>query len=210
MQKYYAVKNGRNVGIFTDWTSCEQQVKGFRNCQFKSFKTLRDAERWLNDTNEPLPPLQGNNKKETLYIYTDGSYINKQCGYGVAIIRPESIVRLYGPCENFLDSRNVAGECTAAIKALEWAMLNGYSDLKIYHDFNGIGEWISDSCQSNKPLQKWYKESIQKFLDNMKVEFIHVKAHNGDQWNNYVDKLAKMGAQSMVCKQDIKIRQTEV
>ena len=28
-KKYYAVANGRNVGIYTSWNECEKQVKRF-------------------------------------------------------------------------------------------------------------------------------------------------------------------------------------
>ena len=38
MGKYYAVKNGRQTGIFESWAECEEQVKGFSGAVYKSFK----------------------------------------------------------------------------------------------------------------------------------------------------------------------------
>lgn len=29
--KYYAVKKGKNTGIFLSWEDCEVQVKGYKN-----------------------------------------------------------------------------------------------------------------------------------------------------------------------------------
>ena len=43
--KYYAVKSGRKVGIFTSWDECQKQVNGYANAIFKSFKSLDDAKK---------------------------------------------------------------------------------------------------------------------------------------------------------------------
>jgi hypothetical protein len=45
--KYYAVRRGRNTGLFHDWKSCEQQVEGYSNSEFKSFQSERDALEYL-------------------------------------------------------------------------------------------------------------------------------------------------------------------
>ena len=38
-KKFYAVRNGRKTGIFLTWEECEQQVKGFKDAEYKSFST---------------------------------------------------------------------------------------------------------------------------------------------------------------------------
>ena len=43
-KKYYAVRVGRNVGIYTTWADCEAQVKGSSGAQYKSFPTKEEAE----------------------------------------------------------------------------------------------------------------------------------------------------------------------
>jgi ribonuclease HI len=43
-KKYYVVLKGRKIGIFPSWEACEEQVKGFSNAQYKSFKTREEAE----------------------------------------------------------------------------------------------------------------------------------------------------------------------
>lgn len=43
-KKYYAVRVGRNVGIYTTWADCEAQVKGYSGAQYKSFPTKEEAE----------------------------------------------------------------------------------------------------------------------------------------------------------------------
>jgi hypothetical protein len=45
--KYYAVKRGRRPGIYRTWEECERQVEGFSHCEFKSFKSEWEAQRYL-------------------------------------------------------------------------------------------------------------------------------------------------------------------
>ena len=46
-KKYYAVRVGRNVGIYTTWADCEAQVKGYSGAQYKSFPTKEEAESFV-------------------------------------------------------------------------------------------------------------------------------------------------------------------
>ena len=46
--KYYAVKNGRKTGIFTDWETCRAQVEGFSGAEYKSFAEKELAEAYLS------------------------------------------------------------------------------------------------------------------------------------------------------------------
>ena len=47
VKKYYAVRVGRNVGIYTTWADCEAQVKGYSGAQYKSFPTKEEAENFV-------------------------------------------------------------------------------------------------------------------------------------------------------------------
>lgn len=44
MPWYYAVKNGRTIGIFTDWAEAEASVTGYPDARFKKFRALKDAQ----------------------------------------------------------------------------------------------------------------------------------------------------------------------
>ena len=46
--KYYAVKNGRNPGIYQTWDECKEQVHGFEDALYKSFQTLEEANKFMN------------------------------------------------------------------------------------------------------------------------------------------------------------------
>jgi len=49
--KFYAVRVGKEPGIYHSWTECLDQVKGFPKAAFKSFTTLVEAQAFVN--NEP-------------------------------------------------------------------------------------------------------------------------------------------------------------
>ncbi len=46
-QKYYVVWKGVSPGIYTSWTDCQLQIKGYDGAQYKSFETMEEAERAL-------------------------------------------------------------------------------------------------------------------------------------------------------------------
>ncbi len=45
--KWYAVRRGRQIGVFASWAECEPLVKGFPRAQFKSFWSLQDARAYV-------------------------------------------------------------------------------------------------------------------------------------------------------------------
>lgn len=46
-KKYYAVKQGRETGIFHDWDTCKAAVEGYSGAEYKGFVRLEDAEKYL-------------------------------------------------------------------------------------------------------------------------------------------------------------------
>lgn len=45
--KLYAVKVGKETGIYRSWSACKKLVIGYPNAEFKSFRHMDDAEAWL-------------------------------------------------------------------------------------------------------------------------------------------------------------------
>ena len=46
-KKFYAVRKGRNPGIYTSWDECSAQVIGCAGAVYKSFPTLEEAEAFM-------------------------------------------------------------------------------------------------------------------------------------------------------------------
>lgn len=47
-KKYYAVRKGRQTGIFLTWSECDAQIRGFSGAEYKSFPNKADAEAFCN------------------------------------------------------------------------------------------------------------------------------------------------------------------
>ncbi|MBK9270473.1 MAG: ribonuclease H family protein [Saprospiraceae bacterium] len=47
--KFYVVWEGEQPGIYTSWSECQRQIKGYPGAKYKSFESLKDAqEAYLN------------------------------------------------------------------------------------------------------------------------------------------------------------------
>lgn len=82
MQKYYAVRRGRNPGIYRSWPECQKQVNGFENARYKSFQTEAEAQEFLKGEDK-YPTKKKSHKKEpenlndySVVVYTDGGSRN--------------------------------------------------------------------------------------------------------------------------------------
>ena len=194
--KYYAVKSGRKVGIFTSWDECQKQVNGYANAIFKSFKSLDDAKKYLYDE---IDMKQVEKEvciaQRTAVAYVDGSYDNsvKAYGYGAIIFvdQKKQIISGYGDEKELVELRNVAGEVKAAIKTMEYCLENKIDNLDIYYDYVGIENWFTGKWKANTTLTKEYVNFANNIKTQLKVKFIKVKAHTGNKYNEEVDSIAK-------------------
>lgn len=49
--KFYAVAKGHNPGVYTDWATTNENVKGFSGAVYESFDTMDEAEQFIKDYN---------------------------------------------------------------------------------------------------------------------------------------------------------------
>jgi ribonuclease HI len=66
MSKFYAVKTGKEPGIYTNWKNCEQQVKGYSGATYKSFKTFEEAKQYMG-LNGKLNSEKSSNEKQNTW-----------------------------------------------------------------------------------------------------------------------------------------------
>ena len=55
--KYYAVAKGHNSGIYTDWVTTNENVKGFSGAVYEGFDSREEAQRYLDTYNAANPPV---------------------------------------------------------------------------------------------------------------------------------------------------------
>lgn len=193
---YYAVKEGREIGVYETWGECEAQVKGYSGAVYKKFPTYEEAENFVYNIERNVEEKDMFSIKENEAIaYVDGSFdaTNKIYSYGVILFTTKGKFT-YSQKEddkNLVDMRNVAGEIRGAMVVMKEAINMNKDVLYLHYDYEGIEKWAKGEWKTNKYGTQKYKEYYDSIKDILKVEFIKVKAHSGDKYNEEADKLAK-------------------
>ena len=194
---YYAVRIGRETGIFTSWEEVAPLVEGFPGCEYRKFQKRGDALKYLRVLTEEerfrwLP-------SGVMRVTVDGSYnhASGKIGWAFIVTREEDKDVLHEGL-GFLDdfhSRsllNIAGELEAAKEGILFVLEELEEDLiVVQYDCIGVREWITGECRSsNNWVVKSYIRAIAHYYEDGRIVFRHVKAH--EHWANILaDGLAR-------------------
>ena len=193
--KFYAIKRGKKVGIYATWDECKQYVTGYSGAEYKSFTTKKEAENYFNNAGQAIKGNIIDTVSSGAVAYVDGSFNNetKEFSYGAVIFWGNKEYQFSDKFndEKLAEMHNVAGELKGAEKAMEFALENKISKLSIYHDYEGIAKWCTDEWKAKKEGTKAYKNFYKKIKEKVNIDFIKVKGHSGDKYNELADKLAK-------------------
>lgn len=195
MSKFYAIRKGNKTGIVNTWKECQENTKGFKGAEFKSFTNLEDAMKYM-DQEKDKPEEYELNK---LYVYVDGSYNEPEniVGYGlVAVVNNEPIHKDFGCAKDHPHnkSRNIFGEILGSIEAIEFAIQNKYDEVIIAYDYKGIECWATKEWEARNEMTQTYVRYIDYIKNKVKIRFLKIAAHTGNTYNEMADQLAKRGA----------------
>lgn len=210
-KKYYAVRKGRVPGIYESWDACKKQVTGFSSASYKSFVSRKEAEAFMGsgivaskEAKEPkaaekmtVQEVESSILPDTdvMTAYVDGSYNvkTKEFSYGMVILFHGEEKCFSGKVDSrdLASMRNVAGEIKGAEAAMRYALGQGVKKLLIYHDYEGIAKWCTGEWKANKEGTKAYQEFYHSLAGKLTVEFVKVKGHSNDKYNDMADALAK-------------------
>lgn len=224
MAKFYAVKEGRKPGIYTNWPETQKQTSGFKGAVFQSFPSRVEAEDYLGITQNPferhgatpdpsvtsningqsIPEIIANLDEDIVHdaaiVYTDGSYNKSEgiYGYGYSITYDSIKTTAFGGgnSTHLVDMWQVGGELLAAMYGLQEALSLGASKIIIRYDYKGVEQWATGTWATNKPGTQWYRNTMRKLISQFDgtVVFEKVKAHSNEAGNEEADQLAKRGA----------------
>ncbi len=203
--KFYAVRRGRQPGIYPTWPSCEEQVRGFPGAVYKAFPTKAQA---LSFMGEDLPPslilFQSDTRPATgdVHVWVDGSCFPNSKGrlnFGWAYVILDSKGELHRASGNDVPAearrhRNVAGEIQAVLRALEWCREHGIAKAAIHFDYQGLASWVEGTWKTRRAFTQAYAERVRAI--GITLTWHKVQAHSGDVYNDLVDRLAREAARS--------------
>ena len=184
-QKFYVVWEGVTPGVYTSWTDCQLQIKGYEAAKYKSFDTREEAERAL--TMSPYAYIGKNAKKKTAdsptppdtlpaAVIENSLAVDAACSgnpgpmeyRGVHVASRQEIFH-FGP----MKGTNNIGEFLALVHGLALLKQKGF-DMPIYSDSANAISWVKQKkCKTKLPrtaeteklfglierAEKWLKEN---------------------------------------------------
>jgi ribonuclease HI len=199
---FYAVANGREIGIFLNWNDCNNSIKGYKNAIYKKFKTKEEAELFIKSNK-----IIEDEFTPDYYVYTDGACSNNgssdaQAGIGIffGIDDPRNVSK-----KVIGKQTNNTAEITAIIETysiIENDLLNN-KKITIVSDSEYAIKCVTsygERCFKNNwnddiPNKELVKMAYELYKDKSNVKFIHIRAHTDNTdvhslGNDGADKLA--------------------
>jgi ribonuclease HI len=214
---FYAVANGRSIGIFPTWDECNVFVKGFKGAIYKKFTTKEEAEHFIitnvvKSTKEEIEITKESNTEiePDYYVYTDGACSNngrKTAMAGIGIY--------FGMGDSRNLSKKIEGKQTNNTAELS-AIIETYGLIALDLENGKKVGIVSDSeyaircvttygekChaknwQQDIPNKELVKTAYELYKDHPNnVRFIHIRAHTQKMdihsiGNDQADKLARL------------------
>lgn len=178
--KYYAVRKGKEIGIFTDWETCKQAVTGFSGAEYKSFTSIEDAQLYINVNKDTKSEIEVNFCR--CYVTVDCKADVRSIGI---IIRGMKIMGLdvksfaFGALECTPPQAQMLAICLAMCKAYEL----GYKNVEIIVKSDAYkwvtGEWSSKDKVIVVPLIKAVSDLIYKSGLDFSFRNIYTTAEQG-------------------------------
>jgi ribonuclease HI len=206
---FYAVRAGRQLGVFKTWVEVQPLVNGFSGAEFMKFTTPEAAEDWLKST--PLPKVHGQIIAPSHTFYTDGSFREGQGGFGWLSIFAGTSLPQYAGFGRVVDAKptNNMAELLAIkmvlttfphLRPVRLCTDSMYSIKCITQHY---AKWQRNGFKTTKgetPANLGLIGDIYQLIHDAngkrQVEFVHVYGHTGERWNEVVDQLADHGRTS--------------
>lgn len=183
-QKFYVVWEGVTPGIYSSWTDCQLQIKGYERAKYKSFDSREEAERALASSPYAYIGKNTTNKKENkptshtlpAAVIENSLAVDAACSgnpgpmeyRGVHVASQQEIFH-FGP----MKGTNNIGEFLALVHGLALLKQKGF-DMPVYSDSVNAISWVKQKrCKTKLPrtaeteqlfllierAEKWLKEN---------------------------------------------------
>ena len=160
-QKYYVVWNGVTPGIYTSWSECQAQIKGYEGAVYKSFESREEAERAYASSpyhyvGRGAAARQASAEQPSwgAEVQTEALAVDAACSgnpgpmeYRGVYLRTRQEIFHFGP----MQGTNNIGEFLAIVHGLALLKQKGF-DMPIYSDSVNAINWIKQKkCKTKLP-----------------------------------------------------------
>ncbi len=176
--KFYVVWQGVTPGIYTSWTDCQLQTKGYEGAKYKSFETREDAERAFVSSpytfiGKGTPKTSASKTRETdtpllsTAIIDNSLAVDAACSgnpgkmeyRGVHVASRQEIFH-FGP----IYGTNNIGEFLAIVHGLALLKQKGF-DMPIYSDSINAINWVKQKKCKTKLPREAKTEALFKLIE---------------------------------------------
>ncbi len=172
-QKYYVVWEGYKTGIYTDWATCEAQVKNFVGARFKSFENFEEAKAAFKNGPTKIKAVATKRTRSLSGIVKDAIAVDAACEGNPGIleyqgINPHNGIKLFhqGP---FQEGTVNIGEFLAIVHALAMLKNQENNHTAIYSDSITGLSWVKNKKIKTNLVRSKKNESLFKLVDRALV-----------------------------------------
>lgn len=135
-------------------------------------------------------------EEDVAIFFIDGSYDKTTKIYGSGIVLIDNNLNNRGYIAAGIDTYNqwnIIGEIEACKVAIDIALSLPEKKKKIviYHDLEGTAKWANGNFRAKNDYTKSYVKFIEEKSKDIDIEFIKVKGHSGNKYNDLADEYAK-------------------
>jgi ribonuclease HI len=121
-------------------------------------------------------------------IYTDGAYSSSRNQGGWAFVVLKDGIRVSSGFDAIKDTTNNRMEIQASLEAIKYMREQEQREITIFSDSMYVIGTMSQNWKRKKNVDLWIQ--MDEACKDMKIEWKHVKGHEGDKFNEMCDMLA--------------------
>ncbi len=189
-KKYYVVWDGVEPGIYRSWTACQQQIKGYPNAKYKSYKTRLEAEAAyengsINEIKRKKASISQSKSIDRSGIISESWSVDAACSGNPGMMEYQGVHTTDGSqifYQKFPLGTNNIGEFLAIVHALALLKKLKNDTMPIYTDSRNALLWI------NK------KKAKTTLVKNTKTKLLYATIKRAEEWlqnNEYNNSLLK-------------------
>jgi ribonuclease HI len=149
--KYYVVWDGVEPGVYDSWTKCQQQINGYPNAKYKSYKSKAEADKaYVSGADNEIKKSVKSNKPKIEFdkhgIIFESWSVDAACSGNPGVMEYQGVHTKDGSQifhQKFPLGTNNIGEFLGIVHALALLKKLGNSTMPIYTDSRNAMLWIN-------------------------------------------------------------------